>query len=122
MLYVGGGFATIAGQSRPKLASFDLATGALTSWTAAIDASSLGVTALAITGGTAYASGYFGIGSRPPSYAGSFDATTGAEAAWYPWWFSAASRFVVAGASLIAVGAMHHIAGYPRQGIAIFDL
>jgi len=121
-LYVGGAFTMIGGQSRSVLASFDLSSNALLSWSSALSGSSPGVFALAVAGNTLYASGYFSVDGRPPNYAGAVDVTTGNAVAWYPWWLGAAMRFAVDGTSLIAVGGLQHVAGYPRGGIAIFDL
>jgi hypothetical protein len=73
-------------------------------------------------GSTVYASGWFSVAGRPFDSAGAVDVVTGNPTAWYPWWFGIAARFAVDGASLIAVGGLRHIAGYPREGIAIFDL
>jgi beta-propeller uncharacterized protein DUF5122 len=120
-LYVGGGFTTIAGQPRANLASFDRTSTALSGWIPDATAST-GVFGLAIAGNAVYATGFFAVGTRPFDSVGALDTTTGKAFAWYPWWFGIATRFIVDGNVMIAGGGMRHVAGYPRQGIAIFDL
>jgi len=65
-LFVGGWFDRMAGQPRSRLASFDIATGDLTSWQPdPIDGS---VAAIAVLNSTIYVGGYFdSIDEKPQS-------------------------------------------------------
>lgn len=62
-LFVGGGFSMLAGAPRSYLASFDLQTGALTSWHPGLDGS---IASLRSTGDTLYAVGPFSRADGEP--------------------------------------------------------
>ena len=82
-LYAGGDFSTIAGQTRSRLASFDTATGVLTSFNPQFAGET--INAVAVLGSTVYAGGRFtSEGSAIPRGVAAVNATSGAQAAWDP--------------------------------------
>jgi hypothetical protein len=82
VLYVGGSFQAIAGQTRQNLAAFDLATGRLTPWNPGTNGS---VSALAADGGTLYVAGLFTqLTGQPRAGLGALDLDGGALLAWNP--------------------------------------
>ena len=122
-LYVGGPFTKIAGAPRRGLASFDAATGTLSSW----DPSPRGqaVTALSISGSTVYAA------TRPPSTDSdvfsseieAFDASSGTESSWRPANANGqVSALTAAGNRVVAGGSFTGIGGAERGNLAAVDL
>lgn len=82
LIYAGGSFTSMGGQSRNNLAAVDPLTGNATSWDP--NASSQ-VDAIAITGSTAYIGGYFtSIGSDSRYHIGAVDLNTGLATSWNP--------------------------------------
>ncbi|TFD12068.1 hypothetical protein E3T35_08095 [Cryobacterium sp. TMT1-2-2] len=80
-IYVGGGFSTVGGVSRTRLASFSTATGALLSdWKPTANGT---VRALGTFGSTVYAGGSFtSTSGQSRQRAASFDGSTGAVGGW----------------------------------------
>jgi trimeric autotransporter adhesin len=120
-LYVAGAFATIAGQPRAGLASFELNSGALSPWNPNTGASvSASIDTFAIVASVAYAVG-FEPGDASPEYIGAVDTITGLRVLWHPSWLGTTYKMVANGTSMVAIGSLQQVSGYPRTGIAIFD-
>ncbi len=75
-LYVGGSFTTIRGLARSRIAKVDLATGAVSAWTANVNGIAY---AIGISENRLFAGGTFSIAANQPrSRLAAFDTTTGA--------------------------------------------
>ena len=125
-LYVGGAFTTVNGQSRIGVAAFDVVTGALLPFDAALSASGT-VRTLALANDTLYLGGAFtAAGGQPRSGLASVNATTGAPTAWAPNIVRASGTpevqtVVVAGGRVWISGRFTTIAGLPRLSVASLD-
>lgn len=86
ILYVGGGFTSIGGQSRSNLAAFDAKSGLLTSWNPVFDTfGTLTTLALDSAAKTLYVGGHFtSIGGQPRNRVGSVNIITGQPTNWDP--------------------------------------
>jgi len=81
-VYAGGGFTTIGGQPRNRIAALDTSTGLATTWNPSTGGA---VYTLAVGGSTVYAGGTFGeIGGQTRSFIAALDASTGLATAWNP--------------------------------------
>jgi hypothetical protein len=126
-LYVGGRFTEVGGRDRYGLAAFDDATGALTTW----NPDPGEVFALALTGDTVYAGGFFSTGERDElgelvgaewQSLAAFDARTGRLLPWRadvvndpdPGWLYA---LAVVGDRLFVGGEFASIAGQQRENV-----
>ncbi|MFI0480927.1 hypothetical protein [Actinomadura sp. 9N215] len=116
-LYAGGDFTKIDGLRRGKIASFDLASGALTAFQHEMSSR---VTALAVTPTTVYAGGYFiTVDGTSRQRLAAFTATDGALTAWTP----TADRGVHAmlaspdGSRIVIGGDFHRLNGNPPHGL-----
>jgi predicted small secreted protein len=87
-VYAGGAFTAIGGQARNGLAAVDASTGTVTAWNPAPGNNRYGnpgVSALAVSGQTAYVSGDFpAIGGQARDGLAALEARTGAVTAWNP--------------------------------------
>jgi len=85
VVYVGGSFTAVEGQSRQNLAAIDATTGMVTSWDPAIEGTQATVRDMVVSGNTAYVAGTFSMaaGSARNSIA-ALDITTGSALAWDP--------------------------------------
>jgi len=80
-LYVGGSFTNIGGQTRNRIAAFDVVTGNATAWNPNADGN---VLSLAVSGSTVYVGGAFNnVGNQMRSCLAALDAN-GAATAWNP--------------------------------------
>jgi hypothetical protein len=129
ILYVGGDFSSVEGQARNHIAAIDLTTDHVTSWdpdATAGDRRAL-VTALAVSGPTVYAGGYFStIGGRTRHGVAALDAATGQATGWNPNAMlgdagGAVATLAVSGPTVYAGGSFTSIGGQPRNGIAALD-
>jgi len=123
-VYAGGGFASIGGQARNLIAALDATSGAATAWNPnPDDLNSQGtVNALAVSGGTVYAGGYFGIiGGQVRSCLAALDATTGAATAWNPSANGGVWALALSGGTVYAGGYFTSISGQPRNLVAALD-
>ena len=119
-LFVAGDFTSVRGQERDGLASYELATGALTSWAPALDYA--GANTLAVSGETVYIGGEFeSIGGQPRVSLGAVHAQTGAPLPWradvlgtenWVW------QMALAGDRLYIGGSFESVGGQPRQNLA----
>lgn len=103
-VYLGGGFYTIAGQSRAGLAAVDKVTGAPQSWNPAPGPN---VMAMSIAAGKLFIGGTFSffVGGAWRTYTAAFDLGNGAITSWYP----APNDFVLA---LQPIGTTMYLGGH----------
>jgi hypothetical protein len=130
-VYVGGNFSSIGGQTRNGIAALDATTGQATSWNpSTFDSPVLPqVDALAVSGPTVYAGGYFGsIGGQARNNIAALDATTGEATGWNPNANGQVAALAVSGPTVYAVGrftsifdASPSIGGQQRNGIVALD-
>ena len=103
ILYVGGEFTSIGGQTRNRIAAVDLSTGTVTSWDP--NASNT-VCTLVVSGSTVYAGGQFtSIGGQTRNRIAALDATTGNATSWNPNANGAVYTFAVSGSTVYVGGA-----------------
>ena len=80
--------ATIGGQTRNHIAALDASTGLATAWNPGADGRNRrngDVGALAVSGSTVYAGGYFtSIGGQTRNHIAALDASSGLATAWDP--------------------------------------
>jgi hypothetical protein len=133
-LYAGGNFTTIQGASggpytRNRLAAIDLATGTPTTWAPNANGE---VYALAVSGSSVYAGGYFtsipGTSGGPyaRNYIAEIDMTTGNPTAWDPNANTYVYAIAVSGSTVYAGGYFSSLQGssggpYGRNRIAAID-
>ena len=140
-VFAGGYFTSIGGQPRNQIAALDAQTGSATAWDANANLPSFclekcppdfGVLALAVSGPTVYAGGYFtSIGGQPRNQIAALDARTGDATAWNP---SAGGpetyavsfardvdAFALSGSTVYVGGQFTSIGGQPRNNLAALD-
>ena len=128
-VYAGGNFTTIGGQTRNLIAALDAATCAATAWNpnATGDLYYPTVRALAVSGSTVYAGGWFThIGGQARNCIAALDAVTGAATAWNPNLSGVSSAstvyaLAVSGSTVYAGGDFTTIGGQTRNNIAALD-
>ena len=134
-VFVGGNWASVGGVYRNGLAALDEITGQATAWNPNVNAggSYSAVYALAVSGNTVYAGGYFttigsGTGAVTRNNIAAIDATTGLATDWDPYaYFSDGGGEVDAlavspdGNTVYAGGHFDHIGGTYRSYIAALD-
>ncbi len=125
-LYVGGAFTTVNGQSRIGAAAFDVVSGALLPFDAALSAAA-SVRALALANDTLYIGGTFStVGGQPRSGLASVNATTGVPTTWPPNIVRTSGTpevqtVVLAGGRVWISGRFTTVAGLPRLSVASLD-
>jgi trimeric autotransporter adhesin len=121
VLYAGGSFTRIGGESKNYIAALNLTDGHATSWDPNANS---GIWALAVSGTTVYAGGDFtSIGGQPRNYIAALEAATGSATAWNPNPNISARIFALSVKSGIvyAGGEFTNIGGQPRTNIAALD-
>lgn len=127
MVYIGGSFSHVGGQSRNNLAAVHKSTGTVSSWNP--DVFGGDVHALAVSGGSVYAGGSFwriggtGIGSVERRYLAAIDASTGNATGWDPQpnHFVYAMALSPTGSHLYIGGLFTNIGGSTRNYLAQFS-
>ena len=119
LVYVGGGFSSLGGQVRHRIASVDATSGQVTAWDP--DASD-NITSLAVSGNTVYVAGYFStVGGQARSRIAAIDATTGQVTPWNPSSSELIWTLAVSGNTVYVGGIFTSIGGQPRNRIAAID-
>jgi trimeric autotransporter adhesin len=125
-LYIGGDFNDLDGQSRTRLGAVNVVTGAVSSWAPSLwhTISNASVYALAYSGGTVYAGGYFDMaGGAARSNLATFDAGSGSVLpGWVPDPNSSVSALLVIDNLLYVGGMFNTIAGTTRNLLAALDV
>lgn len=124
-IYVGGGFSSIGGVVRRGIAAIDAADGTATSFDPGARWGTFNGTvyALAVSGTTVYAGGFFtSIGGQPRNYIAALDAATGAATGWNPGAGAQVRTLLVSGSLIYAAGSFTTIGGQPRSYIAALNL
>lgn len=123
-LYVGGRFTSIGGKPRNFLAALDATTGRATSWNPDVQSplTAGAVHALAVSGGTVYAGGFFdSSGGKPRRDLAAVDATTGRTTDWNPSPDRPVYALAVAGQRVYAGGNFRSIGGQQREFLAALN-
>ena len=124
-VYIGGNFSqlTPAGGGAPVLRNdlaHILADGSIAAWNPGTNGA---VFALAVSGSTVYAGGFFGsIGGQLRSSIAALDAATGNATAWNPFSLGRVFAFAVNGNTLYVGGEFTQMGGQTRRGLASFDI
>lgn len=128
-VYVGGEFTTIGGQTRNRIAAIDATTGLPTSWNPnmghtnpLLAPAASRVTAIAVSGNTVYAGGFFRtVGGQTRNRIAAIDATTGLPTPWNPNLSGSAFSIAVDGNTVYAAGGFTSVGGQTRNRIAAID-
>ena len=119
-IYAGGGFTTINGVARERLAAFDRTTGALKTFA---PGASNTVRTMLLNGSTLYVGGDFTtLGGTARNRLGAVDATTGAVLPFNPNAFATVRALAVDDGRLYVGGDFQGIGGQTRWRLAAFDL
>lgn len=119
-LYVGGYYATIAGQARNNISAVDVVTGNATSWNPDADS---WVRVILVRGRSVYIGGQFqSIGGRTRYVLAELDATTGTLSDWNPAPDAEVLTLAVSGDTLFAGGRFRNVAGTSRDYLAAISL
>ena len=122
IVYAGGDFTTIGGQTRNHIAALDATTGLATAWDP--NASSR-VYCLAVNGSVVYAGGEFffigGVGGQARTHIAAIDAATGLATSWNPVSQGSVHALAVGGPVVYAGGSFNTIGGQSRNRIAALD-
>ena len=121
VVYAGGSFSAIGGQTRRFIAALDAATGSATAWNPNADSD---VHSVVVSGGTVYAGGYFrNIGGQTRNAIAALDAATGLASPWNPdpVFGSGVFAIAVSGGVVYAGGEFPGIGGNIRNNIAALD-
>jgi hypothetical protein len=126
IVYVGGNFTTIGGQTRNRIAALDAATGLATTWNpnAGNWPSFPGpsVEALAVSGSTVFCGGFFTtVGGQTRNALAALDASTGLATTWNPNVTGTVSALAVSGTTLYAGGDFTQVSGLGRGYIAAMN-
>ncbi len=131
-VYAGGYFTSIGGRRRHNIAALDARTGRASAWNPNANASNPNpnspnahVDALAVSGSTVYAAGYFTkIGGQARNNIAALDARTGRASAWNPnanGPYADVGALAVSGSTVYAAGEFTKIGGRARRHIAALD-
>ena len=118
-MYVGGGYGTIGGLSHNGLAAVDPTTGAVSSWSPALNSGAT-VRAIAATSSDVYAGGSFSSG--PDINAGSFDTLVAGRTTWNPTSVGAVNAIVLGPGAVYLGGTSGVLAVDPTAGASIWSV
>jgi hypothetical protein len=129
-LYAGGDFTSVGGDSLRALAALDARTGTVLPWDAGLSGGLLGagpvVRALAVTGGTVLAGGYFAVaGGLPRRGLVALEAASGKATGWNPCvgaCVGGVGAIVVDGRRAIVAGSFRRTPGHGVQRLTAIDL
>jgi hypothetical protein len=126
LLYVGGQFTSMGGQSRTSAAALDASTGTATSWDGQLTGGIPYTTVLSMAASstTLYLCGnFFGAGGAPRAYIAAFDLNTGNATSWDAQSDDEPLALALSpgGNLLYAGGQFTHIGGADRQRMAALD-
>ncbi len=123
LLYAGGEFGTIGGQSRSRIAALDTSTGSATAWDPAVTGEM--VQYIIVNGERVYVGGWFrGVGAETRNGLAAVDASTGQVLAWNPnpMWDAMTPGSVkglsLEGGTLFVAGLFKTIGGQARRYMA----
>lgn len=120
VLYVGGYFISIDAQPRTNLASFDLLTGAVTSWAPNTNGP---LQSVHEANGTLYIGGSFSVvAGQTRRNIASFNPATGVLTGWDPNCNSIVNKIIVSGNTAYVAGQFSAIGGQTRRKIAAIDI
>ena len=120
-LYVGGGFTSIGGQSRPYLAGVDKATGTASSFNPQPGSA---VTTLATDGTTLFVGGNFTTvvnGATMRNYLAAFTLSTGGVTTWNPNANASVQALGLSGTALVAGGSFTYLKSVSQNGLVALD-
>jgi len=121
IVYAGGPFEGIGGQSRAGIAALDISTGLATAWDPGSVPGSV-VEDILPVGGTVYVAGqFYGMGGQTRVGLAAVDATTGVATAWDPQCDGFVYGVALDGSTVYAGGIFANMGGQPRVGIAAVD-
>jgi hypothetical protein len=119
IVYVGGSFDTISGQSRNNLAGLNAADGTVTAFDPSPDAN---VISLAVSGSTVYAGGGFRtIGGQTHNFVAALDAADGNAAAFDPNPNNTVGAIGVSGSAVYLGGYFSSLGGVVRHSLAAIN-
>ena len=126
IVYAGGWFTSIGGQTRHNIAALNASSGLATTWNPNPSGGTSigsGVVTLAVSGSTVYASGFFtSIGGQNRNWVAALNAGSGLATAWNPNADGTVRAFAVSGSTVYAGGNFTSIGGQNRNGIAALNV
>ena len=122
VVYAGGMFTSIGGQSRRGIAALAVASGLATAWDPNLGGSPFQVTALLVDRDVVYVGGAFtGMGGQPRNNIAALDAATATATNWNPSASSSVNALASAPGVIYAAGYFTSIGGQARSRIAALD-
>jgi trimeric autotransporter adhesin len=125
IVYAGGWFTSIGGQTRSGIAALSASSGLATAWNPnASGGTSIGspVLALAVSGSTVYAGGWFAwIGGQSRTGIAALSASSGLATAWDPGVGGIVDALAVSSSTIYAGGSFTSIGGQTRNYIGALD-
>jgi trimeric autotransporter adhesin len=122
IVYAGGKFTSIGGQTRHKIAALDAYSGLATSWNPGASNPNSIVYALLVHGSTVYVGGDFdNIGGQSRHRIAALRADSGSATLWDPNSSSTVYALAAYGSTIYAGGAFNDIGGQSRSGIVALD-
>ncbi len=120
LLYVGGQFTAVGGQTRNRIASLDATTGAASGWNPNANNQ---VLSIVVDGTTAYAAGQFTIiGGESRNRLAALDTSTGLATSWNPNVGNLVQTMALLGTSLYVGGDFLTVGGQGRSRVAAVDV